>query len=335
MLDRRKFLGVLGVALLGAPRAADAQPAGKVYRIGFLSVGFAPTPTTPVSGLEAFRRRLRELGYVEGANVVIEYRFGGVNREPLASLAVELVRLNPDVIVTQGSSAAVAAKKATGTIPIVMAISLDAVREGIVASLARPGGNVTGMTNISDPDFIGKRLQLVKEVLPGASRLAIVPPRTRPYSRAAEDWLRDTEAAAKALGLTVQVLEVKDPSRWDEVFAAAVGKRVDALYPIEFPGHVVHAKHIAEVALKHRIPTVFGVRDHVDAGGLLSYGANFAAMYRRAAELVDKVLKGAKPSDLPIEQPTNFELVINLKTAKALGLTIPQSLLFRADQIIE
>jgi putative ABC transport system substrate-binding protein len=216
-----------------------------------------------------------------------------------------------------------------------METSLDAVREGIVASLARPGGNVTGMTLVSDPDFIGKRLQLLKEVLPRASRLAIVVPGTRPISRAGEVWLKDTEAAAKALGLTVEVLETKDPSRWDEVFAAAVGKRVDALYPIEAPAYVFYAKHIAEVALKQRIPTVFGYREHVDAGGLLSYGPNPAAMGRRAAEVVDKVLKGAKPADLPIEQPTNFELVINLKTAKALDLTIPQSVLLRADEVIQ
>jgi putative ABC transport system substrate-binding protein len=331
-LSRLEFSVTLALGLLATPLAADAQPAGKVYRIGFLSASFASTPATPDRLLEALRQRLRELGYVEGANVVIEYRLGMGER--LSALAVELVRLNPDVIVTRTSAAAVGAKKATGTIPIVMASSLDPVREGIVASLARPGGNVTGMTIISDPDFIGKRLQLLKEVLPGASRLAIVPP-SRPFSRTAEVWLRDTEVAAKALGLTVQVLEVKDSSRWDEVFAAAVGKRVDALYPIESPAYVFHAKHIAEVALKHRIPTVFGVGEHVDAGGLLSYGTNFAAMGHRAAEVVDRVLKGAKPADLPIEQPTNFELVINLKTAKALGLTIPPSLLGRADQVIE
>jgi putative ABC transport system substrate-binding protein len=334
MLDRMRFLGVLAMALLGAPLAADAQQARKVYRIGFLAVGFAPTSATPSPGLEAFRQRLRELGYVEGANVVIEYRFVEAGPERRRASAVELVRLSPDVMVTRGSSAAVAAKQATGTIPIVMASSVDPVREGIVASLARPGGNVTGMASISNPDFIGKRLQLLKEVLPGASRLAIVPAGP-PFPRTAEDWLRDTEAAAKALGLTVQVLEIKDVSRWDEVFAAAVGKRVDALYPMEAPPIVFHAKHIAEVALKHRIPTVFGIRDHVDAGGLLSYGVNNAAMYRRAAEIVDKVLKGAKPADLPIERPRNFELVINLKTAKALGLTIPQSLLLKADHVIQ
>jgi putative ABC transport system substrate-binding protein len=326
----RTRLLVVALALLVAPLAAEAQPARKMYRIGFLSIGFTPTPAAPDRGLEALRQRLRELGYVEGANVVIEYRFAEGNLEHLPALAAELVRLNPDVIVTRGTPAAWEAKTATGTIPIVMASSQDPVREGIVASLARPGGNVTGMKIISDPDLIGKRLQLLKEVLPRASSLAIVPvPR---LSRSREFWLRDTEAAAKALGLTVQVLEIKE---WDEVFAAAVRKRVDALYPMESAANIFHAKHIAEVALKHRIPTVFGIRAHVDAGGLLSYGSNVAAMWRRAAELVDKVLKGAKPADLPIEQPTTFELVINLKTAKALGLTIPQSVLGRADQLIE
>jgi putative ABC transport system substrate-binding protein len=333
MIARRTFLAGTGAVLLAAPLSAQAQQTGKVYRIGYLSNGFAATPARPVRPLEALRQRLRELGYVEGVNVVIEYRFAEGNNERLPALAAELVRLKPDVIVIRSSPAAVAAKKASGTIPIVMEVSLDAVREGIVASLARPGGNVTGMTLVSDPDLIGKRLQLLKEVLPRASRLAIVGP-TRP-SRAGEVWLKDTEAAAKTLGLTVEVLETKDPSRWDEVFAAAVGKRVDALYPIESPAYAFYAKHIAEVALKHRIPTVFGYREYVDAGGLLSYGPNPAAMGRRAAEIVDKVLKGAKPADLPVEQPTKFDLVINLKTAKALGLTIPQSVLGRADEVIE
>ena len=291
------------LALLATPLAAEAQPAGKVYRLGHLSPGFPPTSATPNRVLDAFRQRLRELGYREGENLVIEYRFAeGTERLPV--LAAELVRLNPDIIVARGSVATLAAKKATGTIPIVMGSSLDPVREGIVASLARPGGNVTGMTFLSGPDLIAKRLQLLKEVLPGASRLAIVPG-ALPFSRTAEVWLRDTEAAAKALGLTVQVLEVKDPSRWDEVFAAAVGKRVDALYPIESPRYVFHAKQIAEVALKHRIPTVFAAREHVDAGGLLAYGANFAAMGRRAAEIVDKVLKGAKPADPSNSQRTS------------------------------
>ena len=325
---------VLALGLLAAPVPSPGQQPAKVYRIGYLSNGFAATPATPVRPLEALRQRLRELGYVEGVNVVIEYRFAEGNNERLPALAAELVRLNPDVIVIRSSSAAVAAKKATGTIPIVMETTLNAVREGIVASLARPGRNVTGMTLVSDPDLIGKRLQLLKEVLPKASRLALVPGR-RPILRAGEVWLKDTDTAAKALGLTVQVLVIKDPSQSDEVFAAAVGKRVDALYPIEAPAYVFYAKRIAEVALKHRIPTVFGYREHVDAGGLLSYGPNAAAMGRRAAEVVDKVLKGAKPADLPIEQPTTFELVINLKTAKALGLTIPQSLLNRADEVIQ
>jgi putative ABC transport system substrate-binding protein len=284
--------------------------------------------------LDALRQRLRELGYREGENLVIEYRFAAGTVERLPALAAELVRFNPDLIVTHTSAAALAAKKATGTIPIVMGNSLDPVREGIVASLARPGGNVTGMTMISDPDLIAKRLQILKEVLPRASRLAtvLIP---RPFTRAGEMWLRDTEAAAKALGLTVEVLEVKDPSRWDEVFAVAVAKRVDALYPVDYPPFRFHAKHIADLAVKHRVPTVFGARDHVDAGGLLSYGANLTSLSRRAAELVDKILKGAKPADLPVEQATKFELVVNLKTAQTLGLTIPQSVLIRADHVIQ
>ena len=330
----RRFVSILALAILLAPFAADAQQPGKVYRLSFLSPGFTPTSATPDRLLDAFRQRLRELGYREGENLVIEYRFAEGKAERLPALAVELVRLNPDVFVTNGSGATSAAKKATGTIPIVMASSLDPVREGLVASLARPGGNVTGVTIMSDSDLIAKRLQLLKEVLPEASRLAIVPSLPRPFSRAAEIWLRDTEAAAKALGFTVEVLEVKDPSRWNEVFVAAVAKRVDALYPTEHPAFRFHAKHIADLAVKHRVPTVFGNREHVAAGGLLSYGADRPANLRRAAELVDKILKGAKPADLPVEQPTKFELVINLKTAKALGLTIPQSVLIRADEVI-
>lgn len=214
-----------------------------------------------------------------------------------------------------------------------MGAVLDPVREGIVASLARPGGNVTGIAVISDADLIAKRLSLVKEVLPRASRLTIVP-MTRPFSIGTEVWLKDTEAAAKALGLTVQVLEVKDPSRWDEVFAAAAAKRADALYPVEYAAFTFHAKHLAEAALKHRIPTVFGNRDLVEAGGFLSYGTSLAERWRRAAELVDKVLQGAKPADLPVEQATKFELVINLRTARALGLTVPNSVLLQADDVI-
>lgn len=325
---------ILALGVLVAPLAADAQQAAKVYRLGGLAPGFPPTSTTPNRFLDAFRQRLRDLGYREGENLVIEFQFAQGKTERLPALAAELVRLNPDVIVTLGSAAALAAKKAIGTIPIVMGFSLDPVREGIVASLARPGGNVTGMTIISDPDLIAKRLQVLKEVVPGASRLAIVAI-PRPFTRATEIWLRDTEAAAKALGLTVEVLEVKDASRWDEVFAVAIARRVDALYPIEYDPFVFHAKHIAELAVKHRVPTVFGRPEHVDGGGLLSYGANRTAIGRRAAEFVDRVLKGAKPSDLPVEQPTIFELVINLKTAKALGLTFPPSVLMRADKIIE
>jgi putative tryptophan/tyrosine transport system substrate-binding protein len=333
-IARLFVMGILMLSTFAAPLASEAQSAGKVYRIGYLSSSSAPTRVTPLRTLEAFRLRLRELGYLEGQNLVIELRFAEGKIGGLAALAVELVRLTPDVIVTQGSSAALAAKKATTTFPIVMGSSLDPVREGIVTSLARPGGNVTGMALISDANLAAKRLQLLKEVLPRASRLAIVPP-PRPWSRSSEVWLKDTEAAAKALGLTVEVLEVKDASRWDEALAAAAAKRVDALYPIQFGGFTSHAKHIAEVALKYRIPTIQGNREHVEVGSLLSYGTNVTAVWRRAAELTDKVLKGARPADLPVEQATQFELVINLKTAKALGLTIPPSLLMRADEVIQ
>ena len=332
-MDRRAFISSVTLSLLAPPLAADAQQAGKVYRIGFLSPGFAPTPATPDRTLEALWQRLRELGYVEGVNVVIESRFAEGRLERLPALAAELVRLNPDIIVTRTSLAAVAAQKATGTIPIVMASSLDPVREGIVASLARPGGNVTGMMVVSDPDIIAKRLQVLKEALPRMSRLAIVPG-YRPFSDAQVIWLKDTEAAAKALGLQVQIVEVQDPANWDDAFAAMVRSRADALYPIEATSYAFHRKYIADFALKKRMPTMFGFSAHVEAGGLMSYGADLRDVSRRAAAFVDKVLKGAKPGDLPVEQPTKFELVINLKTAKALGLTIPQSVLPRTDEVI-
>src|SRR5262245_3558671 len=333
MTGRRAFLAG-AITALAAPVAGRAQNPGKAYRVGFLSPSFTPTPARPQRTLEAFRQRLRELGYVDGKDLIIERRYADGDPGRLPSLAAELVHLSPDVIVAQGSTATLAAKKATSTIPIVMGGSMDPIRDGIVTSLMRPGENVTGMTQISDADLIAKRLQLLKEVVPHASHLAIVPP-PRPLSRAAEVWVKDAEMAGKALGLTVEALELKDPSQWNDVFGLAVAKRFNALYPIEYAAFTSHAKHIAEVALKHRIPTVHSSREFVEFGSLLSYGDNVVARWRRAAELVDKVLRGTKPADIPVEQSTKFELVINLKTAKALGLTIPAAALARADELIE
>jgi putative ABC transport system substrate-binding protein len=331
-IDRRRFVGWAVTSVLATSRPSRAQQT-KVWRIGFLSAGSAPARGTP-DPADAMWLRLGELGYVEGVNLIVESRFAEGRPDRVADLAAELVRLSPDILVTRASSAALAAKKATGTIHIVMASSLDPVREGIVASLARPGGNVTGMMFASDSRIIGKRLQLLKDAIPRMSRLAVAPGGQAPIE-ATRIWVKDAEEAAKGLGVQLQVLWVQDPSNWRNEFAAMVDSRADALYLAENPTYIRHAKHIADLALKNRLPTMFGAREHVEAGGLMSYGLNLPAVFRRAAELVDKVLKGAEPADIPIEQPTKYELLINLKTAKSLGIGIPNSLLAGADAVIQ
>jgi putative ABC transport system substrate-binding protein len=333
-VDRRAFIGTLTGGLLAAPLNTVAQPAAALHRIGYLSPGFFPTENGPSGPLDAFRARLAELGYQEGRTFKLDLRFAEGDAERLPRLAVEVVEHRPSIIVTIGSAATLAAKAATTTIPIVMALSLDPVREGLVRSLARPGGNVTGLTVTSDAALIGKRLQLVKELIRGAKHLALVPA-PRPRSQVGEHWLRDAKAAARSTGFTIQVLEVQDQTRWDQVFATATRDRAELVYFVEWGPYIARARQIAEQAVRSRMPTLFGARPHVEAGGLLSYGTDSRELARRAAEYADKILKGAKPGDLPIEQPEKFELVINLKTAKALGLTIPSSLLQRADQVIE
>ena len=333
-MDRRAFLAMVAGAIAAPPAAEAQQPAAGVHRIGYLSPGFPPTVTDPVGTLLAFRARLAELGYLEGQTLKLELRFAEGDTERLPGLAAELVQLRPRIIVASGSAATAAAKEATASIPIVMAASLDPIRDGLIQSLARPGGNVTGLTVISDAALIGRRLQLVKEVIPGATRLALVPA-PRPRQQAGEVWLRDAEAAARSTGFSTQVLEVQDRRRWDQVFGTAVRGRADIIYFVEWGPYIALRNQIAEQALRSGTPTLFATRSHVEAGGLLSYGTDARELARRAADYVDKILKGAKPADLPVEQPTKFELVVNLKTAKALGLTIPQSLLLRADQLIE
>ena len=332
-VERRRFMVAVAGGLLATPLAAEAQPAARVYRIGYLSPGFPPTVTSPVATLGAFRARLAELGYREGQTVTLEARFAEGDPDRLPRLATELVQLRLNIIVTSGSAATAAASRATSTVPIVMAASLDPVRSGLIQSLARPGGNVTGLTGTSDAPLIAKRLQLVKELIPGATRLALVPaPRAVTVG---ENWRRDAETAARSAGFTSQVVEVHDLKRWDQVFAEARGARADIVCFVEWAPYIALRKEIAEQALRYRMPTVFAPRSHVEAGGLLSYGADGVELNRRAAEYVDKILRGAKPADLPVEQPTKFELVVNLKTAKALGLSIPQSILLRADQVIQ
>ncbi len=333
-MRRRAFLNTLAGSLLAAPLNTVAQPAAGLHRIGYLSPGFFPAENGPSGILYVFRAHLAELGYQEGRTLKLDLRFAEGDAERLPRLAVEAVQHRPSIIVTIGSAATLAAKAATTIIPIVMALSLDPVREGLVRSLARPGGNVTGLTVTSDAALISKRLQLVKELIRGAKHLALVPA-PRPRSQVGEHWLRDAKAAARSTGFTIQVLEVQDQRGWDQVFATATRDRVDLVYFVEWGPYIARARQIAEQALRSRMPTLFGARPHVEAGGLLSYGTDSRELARQTAEYVDKILKGAQPADLPIEQPEKFELVINFKTAKALGLTIPPSLLQRADQVIE
>jgi putative tryptophan/tyrosine transport system substrate-binding protein len=315
------------LGLLAAPLAADAQPAGKVPRIGVLSAG---SPPATVPRFEPFIQGLRELGYVEGQTIALEYRFADGQHERLPALAAELIDLNVEVLVTSGTPAAVAAKHATSLIPIIIAIAADPVGEGLVASLARPGGNVTGMANL-DTELSGKRLEILKAVVPGLSRVAILWNPANPAHRPA---LGESEGAARALGVQLQPVEVRAPDEFTSAFAALRSERASALMLLADSMFGSHRAQVVDLAAKSRLPSMFWVKDFVAAGGLLSYGASYPDLLRRAATYVDKILKGAKPADLPMEQPTKFELVINLKTAQALGLTLPPTLLFQADEVI-
>jgi putative ABC transport system substrate-binding protein len=334
---RREFIGTLAGGLLAAPLAAEAQQAGKVYRIGYLSPSSPSDPERLASpfgerGLAAFRQGLRELGYVEGQNFVIEHRWAEGKFERLPDLAAELVRLKVDVIVSVVTQATLAAKNATRTIPIVLVAAGDPVGSGLVASLAHPGGNVTGPSAMY-ADLAGKQLELLKETVPRVSRVAVL------WNPANAAWqaqmLKATQVAAPALGLRVQLLEARGSDELEGAFVAMTRERASALLVQVDVIFALHARRIADLAAKHRLPAMYGAREHVEAGGFMSYAPNVPDLFRRAATYVDKILKGAKPADLPVEQPTKFELVINLKTAKALGLTIPQSVLARADEVIQ
>ena len=329
-MDRRAFIGTLTGGLLAAPLAAEAQPAAKIARIGFLALNIAAAPHLR----EAFRQGLRDLGYVEGHNVVIEYRDAAGKPERLPALAAELVALKVDVILAVGEPHALAAKQATKTIPIVFAVAADPVASGLVTNLARPGGNVTGLSSVG-PDLVGKRLELLKQVVPGVSRVAVLWQPGGADDRTEKDLLKGAEVAARALGVRLQFVEARGPAEFEGAFAAMTKARAGALTVLGSPMLLSERRRLVDLAAKHRLPAVYTSRESVDAGGLMAFGANFADMYRRAATYVDKILKGAKPADLPVEQPTKFDLLINLKTAKALGLTIPPSLLQRADQVIE
>ena len=329
-MDRRDTVLAL-LALGAAPLAAEAQQAAKVARIGYLSPNLAASPHLR----DAFLQGLRDLGYVEGRNVVIEYRDAEGKLERLPTLAAELVALKVDVLFAGGGSrAAVAAKQATRTVPIVFTGVGDPVESGLVTSLARPGGNVTGLSSLG-PELVGKRLELLKQAVPGVSRVAVLwQPGALP-ERTEKDILKEIEVAARALGVRPQFVEARGPADIDRAFSDMTRARAGALTVL--PSNMFHREHrrLVDLAAKNGLPAVYPWRDYVDAGGLMSYGPNLADNLRRAATYVDKILKGAKPGDLPVEQPTKFELVINLKTAKAVGLTIPQSVLGRADEVIQ
>ena len=322
----RRAAFALTLALLVAPLAGEAQPARKVYRVGYLETGvMRPLPW------EAFRERLRELGYVEGQTIAFETRWADGYLDRLPQLAAELVRLKVDVIVTAGSPAARTAMNTTTSIPIVMATGGDPVGLGLVASLARPGGNVTGLTTLSR-ELSGKRLEMLREALPRASRIGMLWHRTSDIDALTR---RETEEAAERLGMSLKAHGVDGPADFDRALKALVADRTGAVLVATSPMFFGHRRQLADLALKHRLPTLFAFREYAEDGGLMAYGPSYAELFQRAAGYVDKILKGAQPGDLPVEQPTKFELIVNLKTAKALGLTIPPSVLARASEILQ
>ena len=332
-MNRRAFIASGGAAILVARLTAEAQQAAKIARIGYLSPNLATSPHLR----EAFRQGLRDLGYVEGRNLVIEYRDAEGKFERVPALAAELVALKVDVIVTEAGNTALplAAKQATRTLPIVFAAAGDPVGSGLVTSLARPGGNVTGLTNIA-VELVGKRLELLTQAVPGVGQLAVLWLPGVYGERTEKEMLAGAEAAARGLGVRLQFVEAsRDPADLDRAFSDMTRARAGALTLLPSNLFFRERRRLVDLAARHRLPTVYPWRDAVDAGGLMCYGASLTDSSRRAATYVDKILKGAKPGDLPVEQPTKFELVINLKTAKALGLTIPPLVLLRADQIIE
>jgi len=328
MTSRRRFLATVTGGLFAAPLAAWAQQAGKKsYRIGFVW----DSPAVWPHALEAFREGLRDLGWIEGKNIFIEYRWAEGRFDRLPSLMEDLVRLKVDLIVAPTSIYTGAAKRATATIPIVFVSHADPIGSGHVASLARPGANATGLTIVMS-ETMAKSLDLLKATIPELTRVAVIwDPATPSHVPA----LKAVEAVGRSLGLRLQTLAVRSATEFDSAFSAIVKEGAGAVLVLSTPVFMGGAKRLAELALTHKLPTMFGPREHVEAGGLLSYGPDRADLYRRAAAYVDKILKGVNPADLPVQQATKFELVINLKTAKALGLTIPQSVLLRANEVID
>ena len=332
-MKRREFITLLGGAAVSWPLAARAQQSARVARIGYL---LTPPLESPEGreAVDAFRHGLHEHGYTEGQNIFVEYRTAEGKIERFQALATELARLNLDVIVVANTPAALAAKQATTTIPIIVQVMGDPIRDGLVSSLARPGGKITGLTYLG-PELVAKRLDLLKLALPNASRIAVLWHPGAFGENTTTDMLRATEAAARSLGVELQFAEVQGTDDFERAFTTMAGNRVDAL--AQFPSTMLfyERKRIVDLAAKHRLPSMFIAREFAELGGLMAYGASITDLIRRSATYTDRILKGAKPADLPVEQPTKFELVINLKTAKALGLIIPEAFVQSADEVIE
>jgi len=328
-MQRRAFVGVSAAVVLTMPFVAEAQKPGTVPRIGYIVLNSAESGKHL---LAAFRQGLRERGWVDGENIAIEDRYAYGVIERLRPIVAELIRLKVDILVTTSSATTWAAKDATESIPVVMTVSADALGEGLITSLAHPGANITGMTFLVGPEIAGKQLQLLKELVPAAERIVVL---TNPSNRSHAAFTRELTVAARSLGAQLQIVEARSPEQLDNAFAAMARERGQALLVLSDSIFVGQRRRIVSLAAANRLPAIHYQREFVDAGGLVSYGASLADMFRRAATDVDKILKGAKPGDLPIEQPTKFELAINLKTAKALGLAIPQSLLLRAHEAIQ
>jgi putative tryptophan/tyrosine transport system substrate-binding protein len=329
-IENQKLAGIVTLivtfALCGA--VAQAQQRKKIPRVGCV---FGASASFVAARSEAFRQGLHELGYEEGKNIIIEYRYAEGKLDRLPALAAELVRLKVDVIITSGAPVTRAAKEATNTIPIIMANEADPVGSGVVASLARPGGNITGLSQLS-PELAGKRLELLKEIVPKLGRVAVFGTSTSP---ATAPSLKETELAAGAFGVKLQYVDVLGPADIETAFQSAGKGRAEAVLTLGSPVLNAQRKQIVDLAVKSRLPAIYPQTEYTEAGGLIYYGPNTPDLFRRAATYVDKILKGAKPADLPVEQPTKFEFVINLKTAKQIGLTIPQSVLYRADRVIK
>jgi putative tryptophan/tyrosine transport system substrate-binding protein len=335
MLDvrRRQFLTLLGGAAAALPLPVNAQPSAKIPRIGLMVTGSLESPEARVQ-LDAFRQGLRQLGYTEDRNIAIEYRGADARIERFPTLAAELVRLQVDLIFAANTPAALAARQATTAIPIVAAVMGDPVEDGLVASLARPGGNVTGLTFLA-PELTAKRMQLLKDALPNVSRVAALWHPSAYGARTMSDMLKATDAAARTLGVQLQLIEVRAAEELERAFSTMMKERAEALFLFPTPMLFLARRRIVELAATHQLPSVSQAREFVELGGLIAYGANINDLFRRSTVYVDKILKGAKPADLPVEQPTRFELVINLKTARSLDLEIPRDLLLVADEVIE